>query len=154
MEAIRSIAVSVCITMAVTGILSILIPSKSMEKTIKLAVGLFFLSSIVLPFTNGQLSFDFDLEIPDEQVIHEDLEVSIQQNMQALTEQRLEQAATELLGQEKIIPEKVEVNINIAEDNSITITKVKMMLSPQDRKREAGITPLIKEKFGIEPEFE
>ncbi len=53
MEMIRSIGASICITIIVTGIFSILVPGKNMEQTIQLAVGLFFLASIVLPIVNG-----------------------------------------------------------------------------------------------------
>ena len=90
MEMIRSIGASICITIIVTGIFSILVPGKNMERTIQLAVGLFFLASIVQPIVNGDwrelLEWDsrqIETQIPE-------LEDTVDNRVVTLTEEGLQ----------------------------------------------------------------
>lgn len=152
MQTIRSIAVSVCVAMAATGILSMLMPGKSMEKTVKIAVGLFFLSSIILPLTTGDFSLELDWLLEDQQTIDNQLDQTVQQHMEALTTYNLEQTVRELLEKNEISVQKVEVSINIEQTSSITITRLDIVLPEQEQKKQREVSELVKQTFGIKPE--
>lgn len=153
METIRSIGASVCITMIVTGIFSILIPGKAMEKTVQMAVGLFFLASIVLPIANGDWKGFMSVQSTREEVSLPDLEQTVEQNMIELTQEQLCEQAKALLGAEGITAKQVSVTVHIDGDNSITITEILIVLPKEEVLNFPLAGQVIKDGFQIEPKI-
>lgn len=153
MEAIREIAVAMCATMAVTGILSILIPGKSMERTMRLVVGVFFLASIVIPFATQEFALSFEDLLPEGALVTAEVEATAQSHMEELTESRLEQEVSLLLSEQGITPEKVDVSIHISEDKRISITNLYIVLQSKDQDQEQEVSSKLHNVFGVDPQL-
>ena len=154
MEMIRSIGASICITIIVTGIFSILVPGKNMERTIQLAVGLFFLASIVQPIVNGDwrelLEWDsrqIETQIPE-------LEDTVDNRVVTLTEEGLQRQVAALLQGKGISAKQVGATVHIEEDNSITITEILIILPREEILNAPAAEQLVEENLGVVPELE
>jgi hypothetical protein len=154
METIRSIGASICITLVVTGIFSMLMPSRTMEKIIRFAVGLFFLSSLILPFASGDFSFDLSVPEWEDTQPGESLTQQVQNSTIRVSEQKVEELAESLLEAEGIVPQKVTATINIEQDNRITITKLSIVLGLENVLQKQKASDCLEEQMGIVPEFE
>lgn len=154
MDTVRSIGASICITLAVTGIFSMLMPSRTMEKVIRFAVGLFFLSSLILPFTTGDFSVDLTIPEWEESLQTKQLTDQVKNSTVTVSQQKVERLAESLLKAEGITPQKVTATINIEEDNSITITKLSIVLRLEDIFQKQKASDCLENQMGIVPEFE
>lgn len=153
MDGIRTVATSICFTLICTGVFSILVPGKGMERVLKFAIGLFFLSSLVLPFTQNHLDFSFSMSRSDREPETQNLEQSFQRNFIELAKRNLELEIDRILNENQIESEKTEITVNINADNSIDITKIVIQI-PEDIRSETGkITGLIEKEVGILPEI-
>lgn len=153
MESIRQIAVAICATMAVTGILSILIPGKSMERTMQLLIGVFFLASIVIPLSSQEFTLALDDLLPESVSVTADIEATTRSQMQQLTQARLEQQVLLLLEDQSITPQKVQVTVHIDEDNRISITNLSIVLSKKDQNQEQEVSSTLQHLFGVTPQI-
>ncbi len=153
METIRSIGASICITMVVTGIFSILIPGRAMEKTVRMAVGLFFLASIVLPIANGDWDYLFSMRPAQEEILLPDLEKTVEREVIEITQERLCGQAKTLLQAEGIAVKQVSVTVHIDKDNSITITEILIVLPKEEVLNFPLAGQVIKDGFQIEPKI-
>lgn len=151
MNGIRMIAESVCITLIITGIFSLLIPSNTLEKVIKFAIGLFFISSLVLPFTKQQLDFSFDFQQEQQSMQNQMLEQGVENYFITIAEQKLESQIQTLLESNQIFPESVRFQIHIAEDNSIDINEICVTLSEKYQFEQEKVISLIEKEAGLVP---
>lgn len=145
--AVKSTALSICGTMIITGIFMMLFPSASQNRTVKLAVSLFFLLSLAAPFgkkaewhepfrweeQNSSFSGMADLE---QSLLHE-------------FSRRLEEQALTVLREEKIEPLDISFAMHIDEENRISITGLDLRLRESDAGRSAEAIRRLNELFGL-----
>lgn len=144
---------TICITLVITGIFSILVPNTTMEKTLKFAVSLFFISSLILPFTQGDLDFSFsDFSIEQTEVKNEALETSMQNSFTAITQKKIENQLLTKLELEGLPAKKITVRINIDADNSITISKLSVTLAEEYREKQGDVVALTQKETGVSPD--
>ena len=151
MEFGQSVGVSACVALVVTGILSVLIPGRAMEKTVRMAVGLFFLCSIVFPVAQGDWKGLLDWEAPEMEEEPAGLSQTVDERIVALTEQNLEEQVSLLLQQQGIETRRVDVGVHIGEDNSITITEIRIILPGSGILNAPAAEALVEEQLGIRP---
>ena len=125
-----------------------------MERTIQLAVGLFFLASIVQPIVNGDwrelLEWDsrqIETQIPE-------LEDTVDNRVVTLTEEGLQRQVAALLQGKGISAKQVGATVHIEEDNSITITEILIILPREEILNAPAAEQLVEENLGIVPELE
>ncbi|MEG0571352.1 MAG: stage III sporulation protein AF [Oscillospiraceae bacterium] len=154
MEALKSIGMSLCITAVATSIFSMLIPNSNLEKVIKFAVSLFFITGIVSPFINGNLKVDFnfdDITPPSSQT-----QFSQGVNTQFLTiaQNNLQISITKILEKESIKTKKITVKINISEQKSISINKITVFVDEKYKNEAYRIENIVKKEVGVTPLIE
>jgi hypothetical protein len=152
-DMVRDYALSLCMTLIATGIFSMLIPGKSMEKVLKFALSLFFLSCLVLPVLQGEVRFSFtdsDLSEWDTQY-PEELEQKSNEAFLKLTETNLSHEIELLLEVKGIKTEKIEVSIHIDEENNIDISKCDIYLSGGQNIVAGDLAFYLQKETGVKP---
>ena len=153
MESIRLIGTSICFTAVVASIFSMLVPDSRLDKVLKFAISLFFLTGLVSPFLSGGLDFHVDLAPAQSTASAERMEEAVQAQFAALAQRRVESAVAEVLRQEGLPVRKVETAIHIDESDGISITNVKVspgeLITPAQAEQ---IKAVVKRETGIFPE--
>ncbi len=131
MTAIKTFALSLCVTAIATSLFYFLLPEqkRGLEHILRFAVSLFFLASLVSAFAGvGELS-----DLPDYTVTTEayssGLQAEIDAQILSLTEEAVEQQLLSSLSEAGITAEKLEVEAYITESGSIEMSRVTVSLS-------------------------
>lgn len=153
MESLQLIGISICITTIVTSIFSMLTPDNKMDKVLKFAISLFFLTGIISPFANNKLNFRIDIEDIIDVPTSQEMSFSMESQFLTMAERNLEAEAEKILAKNEIFPKKIEVFININDDNSISINKMVVYIKQDLSETGEKIKSLIKEEMGIAAEL-
>jgi stage III sporulation protein AF len=156
MEAIRQWATSICVTIVIVAIFSMLVPKGSMEKVVKFTVSVFFLISLLYPLmTNiGDFTLDVSAEYTEGKQDTSQLEESMNQKLLDITQAKIVRQLEQILHNNEIETKKIEVIININEDNSILISKLVIKLDSSYKSEESKIKKIVKEETQKAPEIE
>lgn len=149
MEQLKEWAVNVCITLIATGVFSMLIPQGNMEKVMKFGVSTFFLCCLLLPFFTGMPKLNWKTEV-SAYTNTEQIENKMEQQLEQLSKTNIEQVISGLLASEGIQPEKIEADIHISENNSVSINRVTVVLNNKGSSKENKVKGLIQKKTGID----
>lgn len=149
-QTIRTLTLSACGTMIITGIFMMLVPSAGQNKALRLAASLFFLLSLTAPLTGSHAEWEADLSFWNEKG-------ESVTDFRSLTERtllndfrsRLEQEALAILADEAIVPQSLEFSIHIDEENRISITGLELLLDEEDADRSADAIARLNETFGL-----
>lgn len=153
MEGLQYIGISICITAIVTSIFSMLVPDNHLDKVLKFAISLFFLTGIISPFANNKLNFRIEMEdIIDAPSSHE-LSASMENQFVTIASRNIEAQAEKILNKNNIFPKKIEIFINITEDDSISINKMMVYIKKDSGENQQTIKTLIKDEMGITPQI-
>lgn len=150
MEQIKQWAVNICITLIVTGVFSMLIPQGNMEKVMRFAVSTFFLCCLLLPFFTGLPELEWEWEIETYSAAADPLESTVKEQLQALSERNVERVVREMLENAGITAEKIEADIHISEENSVSISRVTVVLKESAGKSVTEIAGWIKQQTGLD----
>lgn len=155
MDTIRTLGMSLCLTVVITALFSMLIPDTKLDKVLKFAISLFFLTSLVSPFLSGNLDFHIAVDASADPPSNTQLEESMAEQFSGLAAQRISAAVEGVLETAGIFAQNVRVETTISEDGSISISELTVTISPADvdwkmeiidiLRRETGITPVITE---------
>lgn len=151
MDAIRTIAMSICVTAVVTSIFSMLVPNASMEKALKFGISLFFLTGLVSPFLNNRVDFHIDLDSIPTGTANQQMTNAVENQFSSLAGQRVAAAVENVLVTGGIHPKKVTAAVNITEDGSISINNLTVLLEKNERIKEQAAKDLILKETGIKP---
>ena len=151
MEAIKTIGMSICITLVVTSIFSMLVPDTKLDKVIKFAISLFFLTSLISPFFTSDIKFRIDVDnlMPEKTVTS--LDEATQTQFLSLATKNIESAVLRILKNDGINVQKVEVLVNKTEDSNISITKLMVYIDNDTLNLSRRIEDLVKKEVGITP---
>lgn len=150
LETIRNTALSVCGTMIITGIFMMLIPSVGRHQTLRLAVSLFFLLSLAVPFTGERAEWEAELTRWDrtgETVV--DFQTRTRELLLADFRSRLEEQAMQILRDEDIDPAGLEFMIHIDEQDRISITGLELLLDENSASRADTAISRLNGTFGV-----
>lgn len=153
MSLLYEITFSLCTTLAATGIFSLLVSGRQMEKVMRFLLSLFLLNSLLFPFVNGELE---DLSFPKQETDNfygEALEQQWEEQFLSLTEIQIAHEVENILILQGISPEKVEVEIHIGAENNITINKCMVYLSGEETFSQGDLSYELQKEVGVKPEF-
>ena len=147
MEQLKLTAAALCGTMVLSAVILMLTPERE-NGMMRFAVRIFFLLSILLPVVTLEAD---DFTLP-ESVLEEP-----EGGLGALAQQQLESAARQLLCQkaEAILEShgveegKVEMEIHIDGEESISITSLRVLVSQQELAAALTATAELNETFGV-----
>lgn len=149
MEAVKQWAVCLCSAVLAAGVIVMLAPEGGTKKILKTIISVFILCCMISPLT-GFSDIEFSVSDRSQEAVQTGSD-SLQEviNRQTLNAgaKAIEQLASEALAEEKINAESVSVNMDIAEDNSIVINQLDVVLdnAPDCEKAEE----IIKRKMGL-----
>lgn len=149
MEGIKYIAISICVTAVATAIFTMLIPNGRLEKTLRFAISLFFLASLISPFFNKQLDFRITMAESDYQYYEKNISAEINRQFLSLAQANVQAAIEKALENENISTQGIYVSMNIYEDESISISEIDIVTEEKDK---AGrIIDIVYNATGIKP---
>lgn len=151
MDGIRTIGMSICITLIVTSIFSTLIPETKLDKVLKFAISLFFLTSIISPFFTEKISFNVDFEdiVLEQNALQ--MEQAVEQQFFSLAQKNIASTVERYLKNEEISVRKVEVFVNKTSDNNISISKLMVYIDENQENQMNKITSLVQREVGVTP---
>lgn len=147
MEQIKSSVIAVCTVSAAICIIESLVSGTRLKNQMKMILNLVLIAAAAAPFFKG--GFDFDLSglssdysldySHSQEMYHEELRRQTSYNISSVLLQQLKAAG--------ILCEKIETDVNISDDGSISIIKVKIKT---DNFKEAA--DIIRSSLGSETE--
>lgn len=152
LDGIRTIGMSICITLVVTSLFSMLIPNTKLEKVLKFAISLFFLTGLISPFFSSDLNFHIDMEdLAPQTNSQSQLKTSAESQFASLAAKNLESSIDRMLKTEGIKTEKIKVLINKNDDDNISINKLMVYIDNENINKATRIESIIKKEVGIVP---
>ena len=150
LDGLRNLALSLCGTLIVTGILWMLLPEQSAQKALRMAVSLFFLLSLASPLVGSKAQWQVDWEewAADGPAVIDFQELTRPQLLSSFSD-RLEREAEALLHKEGIEPLEIHFSIHTQPDGSISITSLEIVLDAGDRDYCASAIASLNESFGV-----
>lgn len=153
MDAVRDWALSVCAASVCGGIVYLLSPSGSLEKVLKIAVSVFFLTCLLSPVITDWR----DININGESFsISQDKNAQEYQNIyqhQVLEECRksIRKLTYDILAENSLAAQKIEAIINIGGDNSIIIKQIELYMDEAYENQKEKIEKIIEDELGVFP---
>ncbi len=154
MDWIREWAFSICITLIAISLFSMLMPKGSMEKTAKFTISLFFLSCLIGPFIFNPPSFSLFTNFSNKNIkdnLNYEIVKTVHNQVVVSIENVIRKNITETLKKNNINIKKIEININISDDNSILINRIDIFLDSSYKMMDNQIRNIIKKEVEIEP---
>lgn len=152
MEAVRTIGMSVCVTAAVTGIFSMLLPDAGFDKVLKFAISLFFLTGLAAPFASGKLEFHMESVEWEPPVVQQELSGRLMNQFSMLAEQQLAAGVENALSAQGIPTKKVKASIHIDEAGSVSITRLEVFLPKGEEENAEKAAAAALQETGIAPD--
>lgn len=153
MESVKTWAFSVCCASIAGGIMDILLPEGSLQKTYKTVFCVFVLCVILAPLSEIG-SFDIDVfknELED--IENEEYsENAFNENSEKYIEDEIVNSVKEVLKEEGVNAEDIFVKVNILNDGSINI--IKFTLTFNEMGNADLLEEKIYEKIGVRPEIQ
>ena len=130
MESVSHWALGVCICSVTACIVEILVSDTRLEKNIRLVLGAFMLCAVILPVGGfiKEISFDFG----DVGEISDEIPQDIENERIEYLKSEIEKLIVKDLKDENIFPKEVCVNMDINEDNCISIITADILLENGD----------------------
>ena len=150
MDAIKQWAVCLCSAVLAAGIIMMLAPEGGTKKILKTVVSIFVLCCIIAPAANlSGIHFSIS-DKPQEaaQVNADSLQAAINQQILTASEENIKKITIDALMAEGINPKTVFVNMDIAEDNSIIINQLDIVLDNAQNQQETE--HIINKTMGLE----
>ncbi len=133
--------------MVLTAVVMLLVPQRD-HKMMKFAVRIFFLLSLILPFTGWEAE---EFAVPDaaEESFSEDLDALVQRQLESTIVSALERQAAEILLRHGAADPEVEIQIHNQADTGISITSLKVLTVPEEMDAALSAVPELTETFGV-----
>ena len=143
MNGLSAAVVTACAASLIGAVVSGFVTDGGIKKILGLVLGAFTICAMIVPVSRaasyGELTATAD-EACQKQLVN-------------TTRQNLEVTLTAILNQNGIYPEKVEVILAFADENSIIISQVSIYISNSDISQTAKISQLTEQSFQIKPDI-
>lgn len=143
----------ICLSSISCVIIELIIPSGKMEKILRTVLGVFILSSLIIPFSKGipKLSLKINLDSIKDKKEYKFLE-SADKQFQIFAADNLKVIIHGVLKDIGIKDEKIEIFMDTNQDSCILITKCRIYIKKLNEKEIGSIKRELKEKLNIETE--
>lgn len=154
MDIIRNWAVSVIFAALAAGLVSMLAPSGSMERVIKTAIAAFFICAFIAPLISSKSMLDLDITSHETRVEQKTarLKTEVNTQIERQVEARISALIDDVLKENGASAEKITVNMDRAEDGSISIKQTSVILQKNNATSIQTVKDQIETKLGITPD--
>lgn len=149
MSALADIILAFCISLVAIGLVSILVPSGSTEKPMKMLIAITMMAMLMAPFLKGDINWDFTTENLADNRSLEDTAVG---RARAMAESQMELALSDLLNRNEIEVDEILVNMDICEDGSIFISQISISSDFTSGDEMQAVKNIVKEELGVDVE--
>lgn len=149
MNTLRAIGYAICVTLVVTSIFLMLLPSGRMTKIVKFAVHLFLLIAVVTPFLGQPMDFSAEAFTWEQNDTAKSLSELADEQLLRSFDKSLRLQAEAVFKKYGIAPEKITFHMNVQSDRSIDISKLEILLKGTDKDRCDKAVAEINEMFGV-----
>lgn len=145
----RSILFQICAAAMITAVLKALLPSEKCSKQIKILISCYFIVVIVTAFRSQPLfegifsGFGVDTK-------YYDYSVSLERHTADETALILRQRLGEKLNEQEIYPEKIYIDVNIADSSSISISEIRLVLKNSNEEIKEKAVRIVRSYVGTQ----
>ncbi len=122
-----------------------------MKKTVNLVLGLFLITSMIMPILGLASVLKDNVKLPQEALDSELYEYEYDDLVLSQTAKNLVSAANSLLSSENIYADNIEISLKKADDNSIYISSINIYISKEYEQKAGVITKVIGSNMSKEP---
>ena len=152
MSAVKTWIFSLCTASIVGAIIQMMVPKGSMEKVMRVVVGIFFLSCIFVPLFEilPGIKYDFESGSSEEiQIITQNMEdVTVSQTID-FANIKITDAIAKTLDRNNINYKKIAVNYNISDVSDIYINEIQITMENQHEGQADKAMELLEKETGI-----
>ncbi len=135
----RSVLFQICAAAMITAVLKALLPSEKCSKQIKILISCYFIVVVITAFRSQPLLDNFFSEFSIDTEYY-DYSVSLERHTADETALILRQRLEEKLSEVGIYPEKIYIDVNIADSSSISISEIRLVLrKPTEEIKEKAV---------------
>lgn len=149
MSALADLIFSFCISLVALGLISILIPSGTMEKTMKMLTGIIMIALLLSPFAKGEINLDF---LTENKGTTRAIQQTSLDRAVAISQSQIELLLKDLLNKNGIEVDEIEVNMDISKDGSIIISQISISSNFTSREEIQEVKNIIKKELGVDAE--
>lgn len=153
MSFFRNAGAMICVCCVICGALGILAPLGNTKKLMNVVMGIFFLAMAVSSFAGFDSQLEgFDFALPDSQDIALEYENLGENEVLRVAEEKLEDYAAYVLGEEGIEPEKIRIILERDQSGGIYVKEINIYINQeQNRLFKTKINNTIKNDFKVFP---
>jgi len=147
--AMRSVLFQICAAAMITAVLKALLPSEKCSRQIKILISCYFIVIVITGFSSQPFLEDIfsDFSIDTE---YYDYSVSLERHTADETALLLRQRLGEKLNDGGIYPEKIYIDVNIADSSSISISEIRLVLKNLNEEIKAKAVRIIRSYVGTQ----
>lgn len=147
MNGLSAWALSVSICAVIACIVEMMTADTKLEKTVRFVLGAFMLCAIIIPV--GNMASEFSGVNFDSKMTY-DISESFNEQKISMLKNEISTLVMTTLSKDNIYPQKVETNMDISNDNCISMVSVTVVLDKKDREKAVKVTDTIKSGLGLE----
>ena len=135
----NNILLDISITAIITAVFKLLVPEEQCGKQIKLLISCFFIVMVMNVLRDNSFLIDFE-SIINSETNYNDYSVTFERQTADETANQLRKQIKAHLSSENIFPQKIYIDINILEGNSISISEIRLVFDDiTDEKAERAV---------------
>lgn len=153
MNAVKSWTMTICLISIICTIAEILLPSGKMEKILKVVLGVFMLSSLLVSFKNTFANINFNAKKPENFIKEEGkLKDTMDTQTKIAAQKNLKLAVEKFLKKINVKPQKIDVFMDTDEKNCISIKKIQVYLLRSDASKKDVVKNELEKKLELKIE--
>ncbi len=153
METVKELAAAFCVGAVAAGVAAMLLPSGKMEKVMRMLLGFFLVAVTLSPLLAGKsLSFDWEAATQASVSGSDRLQETMADQSQRAVEQAVTAQVQTVLRGLDIIGAEVCLDMDIDEENRISIRQTRVYLPPQQADKTARAREALQSALGMEAE--
>ena len=153
MSVIKQIALSICVTIVIVSIVSVLAPIGRMQKIFKYFISLFFITVVLMPFTQIKNINLLDFDYIQNEYQTQNYTQSINEQTLTLTNKMLKDKINILIENNDALAENIELYIHTDDENNIYISDLIITLDEKFKTKEQKLSSVIESEVGAKAKF-
>lgn len=148
MDSVSAWAAVICIAAVICGVLELLNASPKMDRVLRFVFGGFMLCAVIVPLSDINIDFN---AVPDTDDFFKDssVEETVNTGTVSVASGKISSLVGESLAKINVTAQKIDIDMDIDEDNCINMITVILKLQKSDAEREQEIRTLITQDLGL-----
>ncbi|MDR3178459.1 MAG: stage III sporulation protein AF [Oscillospiraceae bacterium] len=141
-----------CLAVLICSIFEMTSPNGKMQNVLRFVLGIFLLCAIIVPISDVNFKNTYFKKINLQKTNQQETELKQEVENQTLNlaKKRLKDLAANTLLQENIEAEEIEIFMDIKEEGSISIKKIRVILEKRSEEKINKAKGVLKKELGIE----